>query len=329
MPGIFKIKDGRSVFWQWDLDRQLLVGVDGCGEVHFCNGTSDCSLICEVYEQDGAQVVDVPNAILQTACPFTVYAYVKNTAGGYTKRAVMFSVRPRTKPADYVYTETEVKSWDSLDERIKALEQGGTGAGVTDEHITEVVEHYLAENPVEIPEALPNPHALHLTGAVEATYDGSEAVEVVIPQGGGEKPWRLLDTIDFSKAENQTHWLEWTDLGDVTDILMFINGAQNATSTASGYGLNINDVDIGSIFAPNQKDGTMQYWWARAAYDGLVWHPSRSHGAIASTNVTMVNNCAYIPYNLVKNVGTAKKIALQVPNPNYKNTAGTWEIWVR
>lgn len=37
----------------------------------------------------------------------------------------------------------------------------------------------------DLPESLPNPHALHLTGAVEATYDGSVPVEVVIPQGGG------------------------------------------------------------------------------------------------------------------------------------------------
>ena len=32
--------------------------------------------------------------------------------------------------------------------------------------------------------ALPNPHKLTFTGAVQAEYDGSEAVEVKIPQGG-------------------------------------------------------------------------------------------------------------------------------------------------
>lgn len=37
----------------------------------------------------------------------------------------------------------------------------------------------------DIPEKLPNPKALTFTGAVNATYDGSEAVEVEIPQGGG------------------------------------------------------------------------------------------------------------------------------------------------
>ena len=43
---------------------------------------------------------------------------------------------------------------------------------------------YLTEHQ-KLPEALPNPHPLTFTGAVEATYDGSKAVEVVIPQGGG------------------------------------------------------------------------------------------------------------------------------------------------
>lgn len=36
-----------------------------------------------------------------------------------------------------------------------------------------------------VPEALPNPNALTFTGAVNATYDGSQAVSVEIPSGGG------------------------------------------------------------------------------------------------------------------------------------------------
>ena len=35
----------------------------------------------------------------------------------------------------------------------------------------------------ELPTTLPNPHKLTFSGAVAAEYDGSEAVEVVIPQG--------------------------------------------------------------------------------------------------------------------------------------------------
>lgn len=52
---------------------------------------------------------------------------------------------------------------------------------VTDDEIAAAIESYLQENPVEVPEALPNPYALTLTGAVTATYDGNEAVSVEIP----------------------------------------------------------------------------------------------------------------------------------------------------
>ena len=58
----------------------------------------------------------------------------------------------------------------------------------------------------DIPEALPNPYALTLTGAVTASYDGSEAVNVEIPKGidgvtptiGDNGNW-YLGTIDTGK----------------------------------------------------------------------------------------------------------------------------------
>lgn len=61
---------------------------------------------------------------------------------------------------------------------------------------------------VEIPETLPNPHALTFTGAVEATYDGSKAVEVVIPLGGGGSgdsgAWELIGEVT-SDGAGQNH----------------------------------------------------------------------------------------------------------------------------
>ena len=46
----------------------------------------------------------------------------------------------------------------------------------------------------DIPKELPNPFALNLTGAVNATYDGSKPVAIVIPQGGGSE-WRFIRTV--------------------------------------------------------------------------------------------------------------------------------------
>lgn len=44
---------------------------------------------------------------------------------------------------------------------------------------------FAAKLAQEIPKTLPNPNALTFTGAVTGSYDGSEAVTVEIPSGGG------------------------------------------------------------------------------------------------------------------------------------------------
>ena len=126
---MFKIEDGRSSFWQWDLGQKLVVGDEICGEVHFCNRTDDCALVCEVYEKEGTRLVDVPNILLQTAATIRVYAYEKSDTESRTLHEKRFSVISRTKPADYVYTETEVLTYANLDERIKALEESSGGGG--------------------------------------------------------------------------------------------------------------------------------------------------------------------------------------------------------
>lgn len=246
-----KIYDGRAVFWQWDLDQKLIVP-DGLGnEVHFSNFKYDKTPVCEVYEMDGVRLVYVPNIMLQDDLPLTVYAYTSDDKGERTTYAQAFKVIARPKPDDYVYTETEVRTWEDLDERIKALENSG-GPEVDPEYVGELVEGYLEKNPpasgkdgkdgvtpefsigevetlpagseatatitgtkenpvlnlgipkgdkgddgtggsADIPSALPNPHKLTFTGAVNAEYDGSKEVEVNIPAGGGGgAEWKLL-----------------------------------------------------------------------------------------------------------------------------------------
>ncbi len=118
---MFKIYDGRTCFYQWDLDRKLIIEDTSVKEVHFCNKTDECSLVCEVYDLDGLRAADVPNIILQDAWTINVYAY----DGNYTKHSVSYKVKARTKPADYIYTETEVKRFDELEDRVAVLEANG------------------------------------------------------------------------------------------------------------------------------------------------------------------------------------------------------------
>ena len=127
---MFKIENDRKSFWQWDLNQRIIVEDDICGEVHFCNRTDDCALVCRVYEDGGKKVADVPNILLQTAAMIHVYAYVSDDDEKYTRHESWFTVVARTKPADYIYTETEIYTVEEmLEEALQAAKESGDFKG--------------------------------------------------------------------------------------------------------------------------------------------------------------------------------------------------------
>ena len=130
---MFRIADGRECFYQWDLDRQLIVEDPTITEVHFCNRTDDCSLVVEVKEEDGLRVANVPNIILQKSFDIRAFGY----DGKATLHEKTFKVKPRTQPADYMYTETVIKS---VEEILTAAEQVET---ITDDFYEYVEERKL------------------------------------------------------------------------------------------------------------------------------------------------------------------------------------------
>lgn len=109
-----RYKSSLGYFWQWDSNQQLIVDDDTVFEVHFSNRSDTVALVCEIKEVDGIRVVDVPNILLQRDWPLHVYAFAQD----YTKYEKTFEVKGRDKPADYVYTETEVKSFDELEKKV-------------------------------------------------------------------------------------------------------------------------------------------------------------------------------------------------------------------
>lgn len=141
-----KLYTGETVFWQWDRGQRLIVDDTVCCQVHFYNGTTREALLAEVYELDDQRVVDVPDVLLQLSRPITVYTYKKDDAGAQTRDSQLFYVNPRKKPADYVYTEEEIRTWEALAKRVEVLEDKTTG--VDPEVIAESVEKYMAANPV-------------------------------------------------------------------------------------------------------------------------------------------------------------------------------------
>lgn len=154
---MFKILDGREQFYQWDIDRKLIVEPE-TDEVHYSNISNDKGLVCKTYKENGVTLADVPNILLQKDLRLYVYAYDKN----YTKYSKQFDVVSRAKPESYIYTETETLNYNILLNKIEEVDQ----------NIGQTIEDYLEENPIEV----------DLTGYATEKYVDDAITAIDIPE---------------------------------------------------------------------------------------------------------------------------------------------------
>lgn len=117
-----------SPLYQWDRNRQLKIdSVDPNSnfEIHCCHKDDSTSLVVTPIIEGDVMLVNIPNILLQRSGFLRVYVVVS----GDTIYDQSFYIMARQKPDDYIYTETEVLSYASLDARITRLEKGGSGGG--------------------------------------------------------------------------------------------------------------------------------------------------------------------------------------------------------
>ena len=105
---MFKIQDGREHLWQWDSNRKVIVNDPNIKQVHFSNNVNPVAYVVEV--KNG--LADIPNILLQGSFNIVCYGYIDE----YTKVEQTFTVTPRNKPTDYVYTETDIIRWETIAE---------------------------------------------------------------------------------------------------------------------------------------------------------------------------------------------------------------------
>lgn len=129
---MFTIADGRDRLYQWDSDVKLLISEEiasGIDEAHFTAKYSRECLPVKVVHTDTESYVMVPNILLQKSYDIVVFAFC--CTDKVTKHIQEIPVEAKPKPADYVYTETEVLAYWTLEERLSRLEKtGGAVNGV-------------------------------------------------------------------------------------------------------------------------------------------------------------------------------------------------------
>lgn len=152
------LNDGRSELWQWDTGRTLAVDAD-CSQVHFSNKVFGRSIDVDVV----GGVAGIPDILLQSDKDLNVWAFVGTAENGYTKISKTFKVNRRNKPADYVFTQTDqmtlqtiqsqigdladltTEAKDTLVAAINEAERTGGGAGSMDLRVADGYVQYSTD----------------------------------------------------------------------------------------------------------------------------------------------------------------------------------------
>ena len=143
------LADNRRYFWQWDTKQYLIANELPVGaEIHYDMPGIDIPCKTTVELVDDMYIARVPDELLQHAGSFDVWAYVMedDISGHRTVYSRSYDVEPREKPPGYVYTESDILSYETLDDRLSSVEEKLEKQ--TD--IDQAVEDYLTANPPEI-----------------------------------------------------------------------------------------------------------------------------------------------------------------------------------
>lgn len=132
-------------------------------EVHCHNKTTDDAVTLIIDNSCDTVTCKIPDTFLTTSNDLVFYAVMKDDTGKYTTESAMFKIHKRPKPDDYVYTEDEIKTWESIRANIDKLERDVKN---------------LSEN-----------GNVNLTGVVKSVNgtvpDENGNVEITIPDSGG------------------------------------------------------------------------------------------------------------------------------------------------
>ena len=110
------LKNERSELFQWDIGQSIVLLDETLPtKVHFQNINSTQALVVELVGNEAP----IPNILLQEPFPIGVYFFYRNNNESHSIKRKTLSVRPRVRPADYVYTETEVFTYAGILEIVE------------------------------------------------------------------------------------------------------------------------------------------------------------------------------------------------------------------
>lgn len=144
---------GKEPLYMWQQGRKIYVEVIDAKWVEFAHDGDKLAQRVEVKELDEIPVADIPNDLLQSE--ERIHVWFVNEDGN-TISGDFLHPTWKNQPPDYVYTPTEIKSYESLEKRVKALEEGGGNGGSGECEVTKEEFDALSENVSKLSEEISN-----------------------------------------------------------------------------------------------------------------------------------------------------------------------------
>ena len=201
--------------YQWEDKRQLILSpaaVDYVESVDFSHTGDAEALVVLPKVVDGMTIAEIPNILLQSDKDIVVYSSQISDGLKETVFEGVLHVRPRAKPQDYVYTESEVLSYKTIADRMDELERNG----VSQKAIEAAVNKYLEANPIETGSKV-------TIGEVELLADkwvGGESLYsqvVTVKASDGTNPVTEYSQVDLTPSVEQLAIFHDKDLAFVTE----------------------------------------------------------------------------------------------------------------
>lgn len=231
------IQDGRAELWQWDTGVRLVMD-EACEAVNLSEDTFGVTVDVTAAEDGKTWVAAVPDEMLQKPGDLICYAVQFTATGTITAAYRSFRVNRRPKPAGYVATPSEARTWQKLDEKkIDAPQVAQVGEVLTVEEVDEDgkptkwktapgIRGEKGDTGPAGPQGETGPAGpkgadgkdgagMDVTGAkigqiakitaVDAAGKPTEWEPVDMPSGGGsgETPWRILRDIMITETVSE------------------------------------------------------------------------------------------------------------------------------
>lgn len=125
-----KLDSLNPYLYQWDRGQRVILDGAAPDTILYFGHCEDEGIQRIPYSENGKIYADVPDILLQKAVHIHVSVRIETGEKATTVMRTTIRIIRQEKPADYV-CDDELPIWHSLEDRIAALEKGGSSSGLT------------------------------------------------------------------------------------------------------------------------------------------------------------------------------------------------------